>query len=190
MNKLNAVIIAGLLLTGCTTMVPLEPRPGGNPLQVDLSGQWVLRAAEAPPVKNDRTIRIPPATTNRSMQPVVRPSNDRPRSRASSVHIFLESGTSLKVTQTGYGLLFSFDRAIVEEYSFGENRMVNIGPIEAQRVAGWDGEAFVIETMDAKGNVLTESWSLAENGKVLVRDLAITERGEPAWSSQQVFDQE
>jgi hypothetical protein len=190
MNKLYAAFIAGLLLTACTTTAPLEPRPGGNPLQVDLSGQWVLRAAEAPPVETDRTIRIPPATSNRSMQPVARPTRERPRTRSSSVHVFLESGTNLKVTQTDYGLFFSFDRAIVEEFNFGENRMVNIGPIEAQRVAGWDGESFVIETMDAKGNVLIESWSLAENGKVLVRDLAITERGELAWSSQQVFDQE
>ena len=158
-------------------------------MQVDLSGYWTLRGGVVRPVEAEPTIRIP-SLTNRTMQSGGRPVSKRSRSKGSSVHVFLESGKDLKVTQTTYGLFFSFDRAIVEEYAFGENRMVNIGPIVAQRVAGWDGRSFVVETMDEKGNVLTETWTLDDDGSVLVRELGITEGDEPVWTSRQVFDRE
>jgi len=189
MRQVYGAIAAGLFLSACAASPQLEPRPGGNPLQVDLSGQWVLRSGEAPPVMTEQTIRMPP-TGNRSAPTGMRTAGGPSRSRGSSVHVFLETGSSLKVTQTDFGLFFSFDRAVVEEYNFGENRTVNVGPIQAQRVSGWDGASFVIETMDAKGNTLTETWSLDENGKVLVRQLGISKRGEAGWSSQQVFDRE
>jgi hypothetical protein len=106
------------------------------------------------------------------------------------LHVFVEAGQALKITQTDYGLFISFDRAVVEEYNFGEKRIVNVGPIEAQRVSGWVEKVFIIETMDAKGNLLTESWRLGEDGETLVRDIVIVEDQEPAWSSQQRFDRE
>jgi hypothetical protein len=149
-------MIAGLLLTACAAPPQLEPRRGGNPLQVDLSGQWVLRSGEATPGDAAQTIRIPPSV-NRTTQSASRSAGRRSRSGDSSVHVFLESGSNLKVTQTDYGLFFSFDRAIVEEYNFGENRLVSVGPIEAQRVSGWEERSCVVETMDAGGNVLTET---------------------------------
>ena len=189
MRQVYGVIAAGLLLSACAAVSELEPRARGNPMQVDLSGQWVLRGGEAPPVATEQTIRIP-STMNRSMQPGTRSAGGPSRSGDSSVHVFLESGSSLKITQTAYGLFFSFDRAIVEEYNFGENRVVNVGPIAAQRVAGWDGPTFVIETMDVRGNVLTDSWSLAEDGQVLVRELGISAGAETGWSSRQVFARE
>jgi hypothetical protein len=189
MKQTYAVFLLGLLLAACAAPPQLDPRPGGNPLRVDLSGQWMLRGAVARPAETEQTIRIPSAV-NRSPQYSIRPERERSRRKGASVHIFLESGAGLKITQTDYGLFFSFDRAIVEEYAFGENRIVNIGPIEAQRVAGWEGRAFVIETMDEKGNVLFESWSLEDDGSVLVRELRIIEGDELAWSSRQVFDRE
>ena len=189
MKSVYAVFIVILSMAGCAAAPQLEPRPGGNPMQVDLSGQWALRGAEGPAVKTEQTLRIPPAARSKT-QSSMRPDRKKTRSRDSSVHVFLESGSSLKVTQTDYGLFFSFDRAVVEEYNFGENRLVNVGPIEAQRVSGWEGRSFVIETMDAEGNVLTESWSLDEDGQVLVRDLAITEDDQPGWWSRKVFDRE
>ena len=182
MRQVYGVIAAGLLLSACAAVSELEPRARGNPMQVDLSGQWVLRGGEAPPVATEQTIRIP-STMNRGMQPGTRSAGGPSRSGDSSVHVFLESGSSLKITQTAYGLFFSFDRAIVEEYNFGENRTVNVGPIEAQRVSGWEGASFVIETMDGKGNTLTETWSLDDGGEVLVRQLGISKRGEAGWSS-------
>jgi hypothetical protein len=189
MRQVYGVFAAGLLLTACAASPQLDPRPGGNPMQVDLSGNWVLRDGEAQPVAAEQTIRIP-STVNRTQKTGARSAAGPSRSRESSVHVFLESGSSLKVTQTDYGLFFSFNRAIVEEYNFGENRTVNVGPIEAQRVSGWQGASFMIETMDSRGNILTEAWSLDDNGKVLVRQLGISKRGEAGWSSRQVFDRE
>jgi hypothetical protein len=71
-------------------------------------------------------------------------------------------GTALKVTQTGSGLFFSFDRSVVEEYRFGENREVEVGAITAERVSGWEGRSYVIETLDKDGAKLIESWQLRE----------------------------
>jgi hypothetical protein len=104
--------------------------------------------------------------------------------------VFLEHGKSLKVTQTEFGLFFSFDRAIVEEYNFGEKRIVNVGPIEAQRVSGWDGDRFVAETMDEDGYVLTESWRLDADGTRLVRDISIAREDKTVHETQQVFERE
>ena len=143
-------------------------------MQVDLSGQWTLRGGLVRPTQVEPTIRIPPPT-NRTMQSGGRSVSGRSRAKGSSVYVFMESGKDLKVTQTTYGLFFSFDRAIVEEYAFGENRMVNIGPIAAQRVAGWDGPSFVIETMDEKGNVLKEVWTLEDDGTGQVLPARIVE---------------
>ena len=171
------------VVLACGAAPTLEPRPGGNPEQVDLSGQWALRGGAALPGGDGQMIRIPAA---------IRRDGDQPRrersQKGASVRVFIESGRSLKVTQTAYGLFFSYDRAIVEEYNFGENRDVNVGPIKARRVAGWDAEAFVIETMDENGNVLAESWRLDEGGAVLVRRMTITEKGKQTLDTRQVFD--
>ena len=189
MRREYTVFLLGILLAGCAAAPQLDAKPAGNPNQIDLSGNWTLRGDVTRPVDSGQTIRIPPAIS-RTMPASGRTASKRSRSKDSSVHIFLESGKDLRVTQTPYGLFFSFDRAIVEEYAFGENRVVNIGPIEAQRVAGWEGSSFVVETMDEKGNVLVESWTLEDDGNVLIRELRISEREEPVWSSRQVFDRE
>ena len=143
MRQAYLVSLIGLLLAGCAADPQLEARPGGNPMQVDLSGQWTLRGGLVRPTQVEPTIRIPPPT-NRTMQSGGRSVSGRSRAKGSSVYVFMESGKDLKVTQTTYGLFFSFDRAIVEEYAFGENRMVNIRTIAAQRVAGCDGPSFVL----------------------------------------------
>ena len=94
------------------------------------------------------------------------------------------------MTQTDFGLFFSFDRAIVEEYNFGEKRIVNVGPIEAQRVSGWDGDRFIAETMDEDGYILTESWRLDENGTRLVRNISIAREDKTVHEARQVFERE
>jgi hypothetical protein len=112
------------------------------------------------------------------------------RSRGDAVHVFVESGKALKISQTAYGVFISYDRAVVEEYTFGENRQVSVGPIEAQRVSGWVGGHFIVETMDEEGNVLKETWRLDEGGAVLLRHLSITKREEEKMALRQVFDRE
>ena len=174
-----------VLLTSCASSVPvIPPRSGGNPEQVDLAGQWELRGAAEVPVNQDKTIFIPTGRDQR-VQQVRRGSR---RSKGSTVHVFLTTGRHLKVTQTAYGLFFSYDRAVVQEYNFGEDRTAVVGPIEAQRVSGWDGSTFVVETMDGEGNQLTERWSLADGGTALQRDISIDKGPRNSLSMRQVFD--
>jgi hypothetical protein len=104
------------------------------------------------------------------------------------VHVFIEDGRALQITQTDHGLFVSFDRAVVEEYTFGENRIVSLGPIEAQRVSGWEGPVFVVETMDDRGATLTETWALVNDGRELVREVGIVDGEKQLYSSRQVFD--
>ena len=76
----------------------------------------------------------------------------------------------------------------MEEYRFGENRLVSVGPIEAQRVSGWQGDRFVIETLDDAGAILAESWQLTGDGKGMVRKILLTRRDEIVFSDEQRFD--
>lgn len=184
MKRFTVLMITAFLLVACAGTPPLPPRSGGNPEQVDLSGQWTLRGQTGLPRNDERTIRIPPR--------LERSSNQRRRSASrgdgASLHVFLTSGRELKITQTVYALFLSFDRAIVREYNFGENRTENVGPIEVQRVSGWDGQVFMIESQAADGDILTEAWSLTDNGAVLVRDVSVSKGEETSFATRQVFD--
>jgi hypothetical protein len=105
-----------------------------------------------------------------------------------AVHVFLEIGSALKITQTDDGLFFSFDRSVVEEYRFGENREVSVGPITARRVSGWEGAAYVIETLDDDGAKLMETWRLQREGGVLQRTIVIWKRSDKKLALEQIFD--
>lgn len=183
-------MLAGLMLAGCAARPILLPGSATAPAGVDLSGLWRLRvepgarapSAEAP----EQLIRIPPSTPRRSQGGLAPTSRRLPGGAA--VSVFLESGDSLKITQTDTGLFISFDRAVVEEYRFGENRQISIGPIEAQRVSGWDGNRFVNETLDDDGAVLADAWLLTADGSALVRTISITRGGEQLFASEQHYD--
>ena len=185
-----AATLVAVLLASCSSIEPLPPRNGVNLNTIDLSGNWVLRDESGRGIGSaggeEETILIPRRTNRHAQRAPSRSRNSR--SDGSAVHVFLESGESVKITQTLHGIFISFDRAIVEEFTFGENRIVSVGPIEAQRVSGWDGDDFIAETMDETGTVLTERWSLAENGAVLLREIAVVEREEVTFSTMQVFD--
>jgi hypothetical protein len=180
------LFVLAFVASACSSPPILEPRRGGNPEQVDLSGNWVLRTGDELPVVHEQTIRIPKASSRN--QATSRPAPAERPSNGASVHLFLESGKLLKVSQTIYGIFFSFDRAVVEEYNFGENRIVSIGPIQARRVSGWEGPSFVVDTMDERGNVLTERWRLEDGA--LVRDISIARSDTMSFSKRQVFDPE
>ncbi len=195
MNKslaLLAIIALTLLTSGCAARPELLARDRSNPEGTDLSGLWVLRGdgheRDRRHLDREDGIYLPPATSSRRGQQAPPQTRSRGRAKGPSVHVFLEYGQSLKVTQTEHGLFVSFDRAVVEEYTFGENRTISLGPIEAQRVSGWEGPAFVVETMDDRGAVLTETWTLATDGQELVREIGIVDDDELLYTMRQVFE--
>jgi hypothetical protein len=189
---LPGAMLAVLFIASCAAKPQLLPRNGINANAIDLSGKWVLRRESGTPIARagaeEQTIVVPRGTSRGSRTSLSQ--SRRPKSDGSAVHVFLESGTSLKITQTLHGIFISFDRAIVEEFTFGENRTVSVGPIEAQRVSGWDADGFIAETMDEKGAVLAERWSLAESGDALVRTITVVEKEKIVFSTTQIFDRE
>jgi hypothetical protein len=192
---IHTVLLGVLLLFGCGSKPVLVTKHAGVPVGVDLSGQWLIRVGSAahrqPGLGEDGGIRIPTAGSQRSRQGQSAGSRSRGGgSGGESVHVFLEFGESLKITQTYFGLFISYDRSVVEEYTYGENRTVTIGPIEATRVSGWDGQSFVVETMDDSGYTLFETWHLEADGEVLIRDMRISKGEKDSFVYQQVFDRQ
>ena len=180
-------VIVCLTIAGCAAAPELLPKSAVVPEGVDFSGKWQLR--EAPGSKRPQAgdtepgIRIPPANARRLA--TQRPTRGRLRT---AVSVFVENGTLLNISQTAAGLFISFDRSVVEEYTFGENRIVSVGPIEAKRISGWENGKFVIQTLDDDGSILTESWQLSENQKVLLRQISIAKGDKEQYSAVQQFD--
>lgn len=176
-----------LVLHGCGSTGPvLVPKSAVPPASVDFTGQWLLRGGNEPGMNagGGPGIESLPTQSNRRGRP------SRSSRKSSSVHVFLETGRSLKVTQTEHAFFVSLDRSIVEEFIFGENRIVSVGPIEARRVSGWEGARYIVETLDKQGAVLREEWRLDESGDVLLRAVTIVERDKVKLSLNQAFDRQ
>jgi hypothetical protein len=192
MKRITTVVIALSLafIVGCAArevLIPKSAVAAGN----DLTGQWQLREDSQTTAKRIRDAEFAAAGGN---EPLV-PRENRysgPSKRVdgggASVHVFLETGRSLKITQTDFGLFVSFDRAVVEEYRFGENREVSVGPILADRVSGWEGRAYVIETLDDNGAKLVEAYQLQDGGRSLQRKIKIVQKNATELSVEQIFD--
>lgn len=192
-------VLLPLLLLGCGTPEVLLPKSIAVPAGVDLSGQWKIRPESTLDRRRineaiDRTDGIDNETIMREM--IKNQRNARygsPRSGGTQgglVGIFLETGESLKITQTSHALFVSFDRAIVEEYRFGENRPVNIGEADAHRVSGWEGDAYVIETLGEKGMKLTDRYNLADDNKRLIRRITLRSKELEEVTIVQEFDRQ
>jgi hypothetical protein len=175
-----------LLLSACGSPPVLESKAAAAPLGIDISGFWQVRDdPNAKRVSRDggaRDILIPTNRTQRS-----RRGRDR---TGASAQVFLEYGTSLKITQTHYGIFISYDRSVVEEFTFGEYRLISIGPIEAMRVSGWEANLFVVETLDDSGMRLYEAWHLESDDAVLVRDVRLSKGEAITFEHQQTFDRQ
>ncbi|NNF41313.1 MAG: hypothetical protein HKN64_08020 [Woeseiaceae bacterium] len=188
-NCIVAATVAAVLLAACAARPELIARSSTVPAGIDFSGDWQLLvtpgAKSRPPAPVEQGIRIPREGSPRN--PGERQQRQQPRSSGSAINLFFETGESLKVTQTASGLFISFDRAIVEEYAFGEKRIVTVGPIEAQRVSGWENDTFVVETLDAEGSLLAESWRLEDEGTKLTRDVVVTRGDTQKWFLRQRF---
>jgi len=186
-----------LVLFGCGSKPVLVPKSAAVPVGVDLSGNWLIRkgsaAKQVSEVGEDGGIQIPSSGSQRSRQGQGHSNGGGSRggkSGGASARVFLEFGESLKISQTYFGLFISYDRSVVEEYTYGENGPVTIGPIEATRVSGWEGQSFVVETLDDSGTILYESWHLEEDAAVLIRDIRISRGDKDSFVHQQVFDRQ
>jgi hypothetical protein len=178
-------VLSLLILAGCSSTPVLISKDPTVPVGVDLSGRWIIRS-------DSSNQRFRADSGEERLIPDSRPQRSR-RQRSSSgatVHVFIEFGKSLKITQTKHGIFISYDRSIVEEFTFGENRLVSVGPIEAMRVSGWEEQAFVVETVDDTGTILYEAWHLDADGAVLIRDVRISKREDDSYNLRQVFDRQ
>lgn len=176
-------------ISGCGSAPELDARSGAVPPGADLTGRWQLRAGDDGAVRSiekagaDAAGGVPVVQRRRPTNP------SRPRrARDGLVHVFLETGKSLKITQTAHGIFISFDRSVVEEYRFGEKRQVSVGPVVAQRVSGWEGESYIIETLDADGVVLRERYWLSDDRQVLNRRVTISQKDQQQLDVRMVFD--
>jgi hypothetical protein len=168
-------------------MPELTPIGEVIPAGISFAGRWQLRA------DGDEPVAHPVADADREALVPDRRNSGRRSERAGdgqSVHVFLETGSKLKITQTGYGLFISFDRSVVEEYRFREHRRINVGPIQADRVSGWVDGRYVIQTLDTQGAQLTETYALQNDGQELVRTVTIVHKEQETLSLQQVFDRQ
>ena len=145
-----ALLCAVLAVAGCGADPTLITRPDPVPVGLDLTGNWVQTAASGV---------------------------SQPEARDTSVNVFLKSGKALKLSQTETGLFVSFDRSVVEEYRFGENRIISIGEIEAERASGWAENGYVIETLDDSNALLIDTYRLLGEGENLRRTVQLRHRG-------------
>ncbi len=191
--KQVTIVIATLslaVIAGCAArevLIPKSAISAGN----ELTGRWHLREDSETAAKRIRDAEFAAAGGNEPLVPTGnRNSNLQARRDTSgaSVHVFLETGTALKITQTDFGLFISFDRAVVEEYRFGENREVSVGPIHADRVSGWEGSTYVIETLDENGAKLIDQYQLQDGGRTLQRKISIIDKNVSQLAVEQVFD--
>jgi hypothetical protein len=192
-NRLLArLLTAGLLvgMTACASHPELAAKSGVVPAGVDLSGLWHLDQGDADSARRIEEAASKAAGGQQGILAVPErkgSKSSRHRSAGSLVHVFLETGSELKVTQTGHGIFISFDRAVVEEYRFGEKREVSVGPVVAQRVSGWEGTTYAIETLDEDGALMTETYRLTDGGDTLARTISIVYRDVSQLDVQQRF---
>jgi hypothetical protein len=174
MNK-TIVLITLVLLASCGSNETLLRKSADAPPEMTLTGQWELIEDIDTVLEDfDRAIR---QTSGKASSGIPNSQSSRKiRSRekvGGLVHVFLENGKNLKITQVEFGLFISFDRSVVEEYQFGEVRMMSIGGAQAQRVSGWEGEDYVVETLGKEGMKLTERYHLIEPESRLYRQVIL-----------------
>jgi hypothetical protein len=186
--RLVALIVVALVLLSCAGREPLPAKSGAVPAGVDLSGRWQLRDDSQETHRAINELEREAAGADEGLIPKRNRKTSSPKKNDDTqVHVFLETGEVLKITQVERGLFVSFDRAIVEEYRFGEQRMANVGPVFADRVSGWENGGYVIETRDKEGAMLIETYRLDGND-VMIRTIRIIHDDKSKLDVRQVFD--
>lgn len=163
MKNLSILALLGaLLLAGSCGVEPtLITRPDPVPAGLDLTGKWVQTMSSGV---------------------------SQPEARDTAVNVFVKTGKVLNISQTDTGLFVSFDRSVVDEYRFGENRIISIGEIEAERASGWAENGYVIETLDDDNALLIDTYRLRNEGESLRRTLVLLHRNERLLDLQFEYD--
>ncbi len=170
-------LLTVLLLGSCGSQEVLEPRPAANATGTSIAGNWKRREKAGDIARQlNRAIRETAGMPDRIIVPLDTERRRPQRSKGGLAHVFLRDGGNLKITQTPYGIFISFDRSVVEEYRFGENRIITLGQVEAQRVSGWDGDDYVVETLGRNGMKVSERFSLSGDGTILTREIVFRSR--------------
>lgn len=186
------MLVFSVLMAACGSREVLVPYRGDNPAGLNLAGTWEQVGDIA---ATERRIRDAIRRTDDISDRIVVPTRRAQARRISSdgrsdgglAHLFFENGRVLRITQTPGALFVSFDRAVVEEYRYGEFRTVSVGQAEAQRVSGWSGDAYVIETLGRNGMKLTERLSLSADGAELRRKVTFRSRRDESVVVEQRF---
>jgi hypothetical protein len=199
MRVIPSCLLLPFLLLACGTPEVLEPRSAAVPPGIDFSGRWQMRPESRqgqPGISEaiDRTDGV----TNRQIMREMLDRQQRARSgvpsrggtRGGLVGIFLQTGDALKITQTDHGLFISFDRSVVEEFRFGENRPISVGQADAVRVSGWEGNDYVVETLGEKGMKLTDRYSLSADARRLTRQITLRSKNLEKVTIVQEFDRQ
>jgi hypothetical protein len=191
-SGLPGILALALLITGCASKPPptLTPIGVAMPDDVSFDGRWRLREEGRPDFAQSRQAMTGGLSGIAAPEQTTKPRKKKSRRSKgeSSVHVFLETGRDLKITQTSDGLFISFDRSVVEEYRFREHRQINVGPLEADRASGWVDGRYVVNTLDRQGALLTETWALSDDDRQLVRTASIVFQEKEILSFEQWFD--
>jgi len=165
-------LLAMLLIGSCGSREVLEPRPAASASGISIAGNWQRRENASDIARQlNLAIRDTAGVTDRVIVPRDNGRRRPQRAKGGLAHVFLKDGNHLKITQTPHGIFISFDRSVVEEYRFGENRMIKLGQVEAQRVSGWDGDDYVVETLGRNGMKVSERFILSSDGTMLTRKI-------------------
>lgn len=138
--------VTSLLIGGCASEPSLITRPDPTPVGLDLSGDWIQTESSGV---------------------------SQPGARDTSVYVFYKTGKSIRIDQTNTAMFVSFDRSVVDEYRFGENRLISVGEIRAERASGWAENGYIIETIDDDGALLIDTYRLRNSGESLRRTIVL-----------------
>jgi hypothetical protein len=188
--KFVLMALLSAVLGACVAAEVLEPKSPNVPVGIDFTGRWLIDESGGASAQHLRNINVGEAEDILKEARRARNGQTSRRKSDTAVHVFLEAGKELKVTQTDHGLFISFDRSIVEEYRFGENTSVNVGPIVAARVSGWEGRNYIIETLDEEGAKLIERYFLEDEGRRMRRQVALWEKKQQTFLVEQLYDRQ
>ena len=192
----SLIVVFFLVLSACGTGESLVRKSGTAPSASELTGRWTLvESFEATQRELDRAIGatngVDEARELRRLSSAQSKGKRTPKPKVGGlIHVFLENGKTLKISQSETDLYISFNRSVVEEYHFGEARMIRVGEAAAQRVSGWEDGQFVVETLGKKGMKLTERYFLIDEGTHLRRHIVLRSKEGEEFSIVQNFSRD